>query len=631
MLDAHPEIFGLGEDSVFNSGLAGMRDRLVEAFADASDATASAKKVLRQYADEVNSKMIEQSLLNARNVTPVPAPKRIVDKMLFNYRNIGFIHLTYPKAIILHTVRDPMDTLWSCYRHKFDDRGLDWSLDPERLVSQYVIYVKLMDHFRKILPGRIIEVSYEALVSDPEAVMRPLMKKVGLEWSDDIMKFHQTNRTVQTHSAGQVRHGISRAAVGIWRNYKKELKPIIDLLKPHLKALKYDKGLPFPDFINWDLDPEFDYDAQSRVSIPDLVAGKKIKIVASKKEVGKEEESAAVKPPKNKKRSKKSKSKKRKSSKKTGKKRKLSSARQSDSKESRSNYRKEREVIDSKAPKKVSDAKAKASSAPVKRTDKLNELFKKWQALYISSRQSSGSSFDIAQIRRQLPLPSGDNQIDDVISLAYALYLSRRPSDAAKLLQDLEGEIAPKEFPGIYLGIVQALTAADKNIEAIKYADRLIRVYPEYEDVYGAKAQLLASAGRLDEALDFLNYHIKQNKVDRDLLLIQRGTVYFKMQKFRSAHKDFSSVRRKDKEAHVMAMIGKCEKEFGETSAAVKSLKRALELDSSKADTHLDLGTSRLCTLHDVFCFSSVLIRRFLCSDRSYGSWSNRRSSKVLR
>lgn len=53
--------------------------------------------------------------------------------------NVGFIHLLYPNASILHTMRDPMDTLFSCYKHKFDDSGLEWSLDAEALAHQYYL------------------------------------------------------------------------------------------------------------------------------------------------------------------------------------------------------------------------------------------------------------------------------------------------------------------------------------------------------------------------------------------------------------------------------------------------------------------------------------------------------------
>lgn len=69
----------------------------------------------------------------------------------------GFLHLVYPDALIIHTVRDPLDTLFSCYRNKFDDFGLEWSLDVGDLALQYSVYLEIMAHFRKALPGRVID------------------------------------------------------------------------------------------------------------------------------------------------------------------------------------------------------------------------------------------------------------------------------------------------------------------------------------------------------------------------------------------------------------------------------------------------------------------------------------------
>lgn len=80
----------------------------------------------------------------AYNTTGGEKFKRIVDKMIFNYRNIGFIHMVYPNAVILHTLRDPMDTLFSCYSHKFDGLGLEWFLDNEKLALTYVMYLEYM-------------------------------------------------------------------------------------------------------------------------------------------------------------------------------------------------------------------------------------------------------------------------------------------------------------------------------------------------------------------------------------------------------------------------------------------------------------------------------------------------------
>ena len=40
---------------------------------------------------------------------------RITDKMPYNFRHLGFIQLLFPKARIIHCMRDPLDTCLSCF------------------------------------------------------------------------------------------------------------------------------------------------------------------------------------------------------------------------------------------------------------------------------------------------------------------------------------------------------------------------------------------------------------------------------------------------------------------------------------------------------------------------------------
>ncbi|CAN0040385.1 unnamed protein product, partial [Ectocarpus fasciculatus] len=228
MLDAHPQIYGMGEDSFFNSGLSKFRDELVEALS--LNDNAATERVLKSYGKSVVTQMVNRSMNDESNVDKMARkvkPKRVVDKMLFNYRNIGFIHLIFPKAVILHTVRDPMDTILSCFKHKFDDSGLDWALDMKRLSRQYINYLKNMHHFKKILPGRIYDVSYEALVTSTESTIKGVIKKVDIRWDDDVLNFHSKNRTVHTHSMGQVRHKVTSSGIGGWRKYADQLRPMI--------------------------------------------------------------------------------------------------------------------------------------------------------------------------------------------------------------------------------------------------------------------------------------------------------------------------------------------------------------------------------------------------------------------
>lgn len=48
---------------------------------------------------------------------------------------------------------------------------------------------------------------YEDLITDPERVMRGLIEgKLGLKWDPAVLSFHESNRTVHTHSQSRKCH-----------------------------------------------------------------------------------------------------------------------------------------------------------------------------------------------------------------------------------------------------------------------------------------------------------------------------------------------------------------------------------------------------------------------------------------
>ena len=254
MFDAHRDILGMGEDSIFNANLQELKDKLISLAADGRDAR-DLQKVVTEYAKKVDKLMTETAKKDNINIKF----KHIVDKMLFNYRSIGFIHYVYPEAVIVHMVRDPMDTLLSCFTHKFDHHGLEWSMNEDNLVDQFVIYLQIMNHFRRVLPGRIIDVRYEELVNDPERVLRPLLGRMKVDWDPNVLDYFKFNRIVQTHSQSQVRHSVYNSSIGSWRRYNTELQSIKSKLLPRIDALLEEGQLPFTDKINWRLEANYDY------------------------------------------------------------------------------------------------------------------------------------------------------------------------------------------------------------------------------------------------------------------------------------------------------------------------------------------------------------------------------------
>ena len=60
---------------------------------------------------------------------------------------------------------------------------------------------------------------------------RDLLKFCDLEWESRCLDFHKTKRLVKTASVAQVRKKIYTSSCESWRNYKKDLQPLLDALK----------------------------------------------------------------------------------------------------------------------------------------------------------------------------------------------------------------------------------------------------------------------------------------------------------------------------------------------------------------------------------------------------------------
>lgn len=155
---------------------------------------------------------------------------RVIDKLPFNYLNLGLIHLALPQATIIHVTRDPMDTCYAIYKTLFQ-RAYPFSYDLQDLGRYFIAYYRLMEHWHRCLPGRIVRVSYEDLVAAPGPESRRLIQACGLPWEEGVRAFQDNPAPSMTASASQVRRPIYRSSVGKWRHYERELEPLLRLLR----------------------------------------------------------------------------------------------------------------------------------------------------------------------------------------------------------------------------------------------------------------------------------------------------------------------------------------------------------------------------------------------------------------
>jgi len=151
--------------------------------------------------------------------------ERFTDKLPNNFSHVGMIQAILPHATIIDARRHPMDSCFSTFKQHFA-QGQAFSYDLGDLGRYYHCYLSLMDHWDRVLPGKVLHLQYEELVRDPETHIRRLLAHCGLAFEAACLAFHETQRSVRTASAEQVRQPLYSSGVGYWRHFATELEPL---------------------------------------------------------------------------------------------------------------------------------------------------------------------------------------------------------------------------------------------------------------------------------------------------------------------------------------------------------------------------------------------------------------------
>jgi tetratricopeptide (TPR) repeat protein len=155
---------------------------------------------------------------------------RLVDKLPNNVKYCGLIPLLFPNTHIIFCRRDPRDTCLSCFFQNFEV-GVTFATDLANCGSHNVQTYRLIDHWLKVLPVKMMELQYEAVVAHLETEARRLINFVGLPWDPSCLNYREAKTAVLTSSAWQVRQPIYNSSVGRWRHYEKHLGPLLKELE----------------------------------------------------------------------------------------------------------------------------------------------------------------------------------------------------------------------------------------------------------------------------------------------------------------------------------------------------------------------------------------------------------------
>lgn len=195
-----------------------------------SSATDQYYKSMNAYSGEDIQKMSNEYLSKTAEIGV--NSRYFTDKLPHNFLNVGMIRLLFPKAKIVHCRRHPVDNCLSLYSNSMRSVHIKYKSDLTTLGLYYRQYWQLMQHWRDEVADQFHEVHYEDVVQNTELNARGLIEYLDLEWEERVMDRKGSQKTIKTLSSWQARQPIYKTSAGKWRNYEKQLAPLIDALGP---------------------------------------------------------------------------------------------------------------------------------------------------------------------------------------------------------------------------------------------------------------------------------------------------------------------------------------------------------------------------------------------------------------
>ncbi len=219
ILSTHAKVFGAGElpDIV----------QIANGLAQTLNVSEPYPLCMKSVSPDILTQLAQKHLAWLQSLAP--EAERITDKMPQNFLHMGLISQLFPRARIIHCMRDPRDTGLSIFFQNFSG-GHSYAFDLRNIGIYYRQYQKLMNHWRQALDIPIMDVQYEELVENQEKISRQMLAFIGLDWDEKCLEFYKTERAVITASYQQVRRPLYKSSVGRWRKYEEHIQPLMNAL-----------------------------------------------------------------------------------------------------------------------------------------------------------------------------------------------------------------------------------------------------------------------------------------------------------------------------------------------------------------------------------------------------------------
>jgi hypothetical protein len=180
----------------------------------------------------------------ARSRVPLTPGHLLIDKNPLAMNSLPVIRRLFPDARIILALRHPCDVVLSCYVTNFKlNDGMANFLRLDTAGELYDLSFRYFERAREVLQPPVHTIVYENIVADRSRELRPLFDFLGLDWHDSVLDHEETARSrghIKTASYAQVVEPIYTRSTGRWLNYRKQLEPVLPILRPWAEKFGYE-------------------------------------------------------------------------------------------------------------------------------------------------------------------------------------------------------------------------------------------------------------------------------------------------------------------------------------------------------------------------------------------------------
>lgn len=232
ILDSHPQLVGLEEKPTI-PGPAALLMQMAAGY----------PKALEGLSEDMAEKLREAYYQRIESFTDFEADSIVIDKLPLNLIHLPLIWAMFPEAKIIMALRHPLGCALSCFMHNFQlNNAMANMFTLEDITSFYTKVMDLWRHFTSAREFPCHLIKYEDVVTDIRGEAEKICSFLGVEWSDEMLKYAQHARAkglISTPSYHQVIQPLYSDSLERWRRYEKYLEPYQGRLAPYCDMFGY--------------------------------------------------------------------------------------------------------------------------------------------------------------------------------------------------------------------------------------------------------------------------------------------------------------------------------------------------------------------------------------------------------